>query len=102
MESFNPKPLQTIKPHPLWVGLLLLSSGTPAFAGRGIEAAQKSITVPIALITIIAGAAGIIKGAIQLRKGFDSEGLATIQGSCICLSIVAALYLIVSFISEGF
>ncbi len=101
MESFSRKTLPAIKTYPLWVGLLLLSSSPPAWGG-GIEAAQKSLTVPISLITIVAAAAGIIKGAIQLRKGFDSEGIATIQGSCICLFVVAALYLIVSFVSGGF
>lgn len=79
---------------------LVFLSAQPAFAGRGLPAAQKAITGPIAVFTIIAATAGILKGAIQMRKGFNSEGISTIAGSCICLFVISLLYAIASFIGE--
>jgi len=79
--------------------LILMVSESPALAGQGIEAAQKAITGPIVIVTIIAAAAGLLKGAIQFRKGVESEGMGTIQGACICLIVISSLYLIVSFIT---
>ncbi len=83
-------------------GLFILFSSDPVLAGSGLESAQRAITNTISMFTIVAAGAGIIKGAIQIRKGVNSEGMSTIAGSCICLFLIGTLYLIVSFIGEAF
>lgn len=77
----------------------LISSAEAVVNSSRLEAAGRSITELIVLLSVIAATIGILMGAIKIRKGLQTEGKDVIIGSCVCLFIASSLYMIISLVS---
>lgn len=63
-----------------------------------MERAAKNIVDLVLLLASIVAVLGIFYGAAKMRKGLQSEGFDTLQGSAICLVVISSLYMIIGLV----